>query len=189
MSILRPVLVLATVLVGFCFVIVSRDASARMWQRNGPAAAEDYLFITDNRGEGNIVMVMWFAPPMISPAQQPARELLSRYVVISTGAAKVDPATGLSQKASWPDPVLSTDKGLRLTPIPEAKMPPAAAGFVTAARSSVQQALGVLGQSTTWHVFEPGGVDACKPGELRVRYADETYTYKTPVPGCEVKPG
>ncbi len=189
MSIVRPVLVLAAVLVGFCFVIVSHDASARMWQRSGPAAAEDYLFITDNRGDGHLVVVMWFAPPMIPPAQQPARELLSRYVVISVVAAKVDPATGLSQNAPWPDPVLSTDKGLRLIPIPETKIPPTAAGFVTAARASMQQAMGAIGQSTTWHVFESGGVDACKPGELRVRYADETYTYKTPVPGCEVKPG
>lgn len=34
-------------------------------------------------------------------------------------------------------------------------------------------------------IYEAGSVNACRSGKLPVAYEGETYSYDTPLPGCE----
>jgi hypothetical protein len=47
-----------------------------------------------------------------------------------------------------------------------------------------RQSLGTFGQGMKVFVFDAAGVTSCKPGGLTVPFADETYTWQTPIPGC-----
>lgn len=157
-------------------------SQSRAWPRNGPSAA-DYLLINDNRGNGEIVMVYWIASPLIPPSGQAARELLDKYIVIGVvhahgtkeGTFTFDRPAALEASGAHDEPLQSLDMDT---------MPPAVVGTLAVLKSTLSRSLGAFGQGMQWFVFAGGSVHACAKGGMAVLFANEKYTYDTPVPGC-----
>jgi hypothetical protein len=155
---------------------------ARAWPRGGPSAS-DYLLINDNRGNGEVVLVYWIAPPMMPAASQAARDLLDKYIVIGVvhahgtkeGSFTFDRPSTLEARGAQDEPLQSLDMDT---------MPPAVVGTLAVLKSSFSRSLGTFGQGMQWFVFGGGSVHACSKGGMAVLFADEKYTYVTPVPGC-----
>jgi hypothetical protein len=74
--------------------------------------------------------------------------------------------------------------GSPLTPLAREDLPPATISLLTYLETIFRQTLGAMGKGTKVFIFNAGDVDACKEGELSVPLAGETYTWKTPIPGC-----
>jgi hypothetical protein len=181
-----------------CFVLMfpmlclfSNGAHARTWIREngGQAAAQDYLMITDQRPDGQFVLLMWLAPPMLSPNQADVRDVMSKYIVFMVMAGNMDEKTGIFTGSPAEAPVLLSKGVTELRRLPDEKIPPMVLAAITGGKAMFSQSMGSVGQSSNWYVFEPGDVDACKPGELSVKFKGELYNYRTPVPGCAVKAG
>jgi hypothetical protein len=157
-------------------------AEARPWKPSATAQASNYLSIIDNRDRHDMKMLLWMAPPMT--ANSAARRILSQYVILGVVRAR---STALGSFSFGPIPPLAvTDaSGHLLPPLAGEDIPPAVAGAVVAMGSVFAQALGPFGKGFHWFIFKADGVDACRPGGLRIPFAGEVYTYDTPVPGCE----
>ena len=155
---------------------------ARAWPRGAPSAS-DYLLINDNRGNGEVVLVYWIAPPMMPAASQAARDLLDKYIVIGIvhahgtkeGSFTFDRPSTLEARGAQDEPLQSLDMDT---------MPPAVVGTLAVLKSTFTRSLGAFGQGMQWFVFGGGSVHACSKGGMAVLFADEKYTYVTPVPGC-----
>jgi hypothetical protein len=111
------------------------------------------------------------------------REALDEYVVIGLihghaapdGTITFDPAVA---------PEVSDGNGLALKLVGSDNMPSALVATLTRIQTGFAQYFGALGQGTHWFVFEGGSVHACGKGGMSVLFADEKYTYDTPIPGC-----
>src|SRR5262245_2026091 len=68
-------------------------AEPRPWKPTESRLAQDYANIVDQRGKGDLVMLMWLVPESLPEEQPVGREILSRYVVLGAVHARVD-ATG-----------------------------------------------------------------------------------------------
>jgi hypothetical protein len=155
---------------------------SRAWPRGGPTAS-DYLLINDNRGGGEVVLVYWIASPMMPAASQAARDLLDKYIVIGVVHARgnkegnftFDQPRTLEARGAQDEPLQSLDMNT---------MPPAVVGTLAALKSTFSRSLGAFGQGMQWFVFDSGSVHSCLKGGMAVLFADEKYTYVTPVPGC-----
>lgn len=170
-------------------ILLAGSTTARTWPRGGPAEARDYLTIDDQRPGNELALILWLAPPMIDPQHSDAKKLLGQFVVVATTLATIEPVTGRLKIGPSSQPsALSTD-GRPLSLVPPEEWPPALNGALQAVKTAMAQSVGDIGKSISWYVFQPDGVDACKPGSLQVIFAGETYSYKTPVPGCEMKQG
>jgi len=141
--------------------------------------------INDNRGHGDIVMVMWLAPPIAEkgPTTQVARDLLDKCVVIGVVHAHVandgnfafDQVTDIQAADGRDQPLNSLNVNT---------MPPSVVGVLAAVQSLFARSMGALGQGIHWFAFDSGSVNACTKGGLAVSFAGEKYTYDTPFPGC-----
>ncbi len=170
-------------LVALLSVIAS--AQSRPWSRNPINLAQDYLIINDNRGHGDIVAVMWIAPPLIAnePTTQAARDMLDKYVIIGVvhghiskeGTFTFDQITELET---------ADKRGQPLKALNANTMPPIITGSLAMVQSIFTRSLGSLGQGVHWFAFEGGAAHACAKGGLTVSYGGEKYTYDTPIPGC-----
>jgi hypothetical protein len=164
-------------------------ASSRLWKPTPSRLAGDYAMINDSRPAGDLLLLMWFAPPMVRPEQPNAmqiRALLERYVFLSVAHARLDKTTG-TISAENIDALEARDaSGKPLTPVTRSNMSPTTAGTVTVIEKMFEQSLGAMGGGMKMFVFEPGDLGACKKGQLSVPFADETYTWDTPFPGCDV---
>jgi hypothetical protein len=71
----------------FLAVLLSTMApgQSRQWAHNPTDLASDYLTINDNRGGGEIVLIMWLAAPRF--AKGPTQDMLNKYVVIGVAHA------------------------------------------------------------------------------------------------------
>jgi hypothetical protein len=57
--------------------------------------------------------------------------------------------------------------------------------MLVAVEQMFRQSLGAMGKGTKMFVFDAGDVGSCKKGELDIPLAGDTYTWKTPFPGCQ----
>jgi hypothetical protein len=156
-------------------------ASARLWKPTPTQLALDYLTINHNKGaEGRVVLGWMASPTMSSPTMKP---LLDKYVVISiihTRPAPDGPVTYDDVQG-----VQVTDgSGQSLKELTGDAIPPALVGITAGASASFRQ--GTQGRGKMyWGIYEAGGVNACRSGKLLVTYDGETYSYDTPLPGCD----
>jgi hypothetical protein len=173
----------AALAVGLAFGLTAADA--RQWNPTPQALAQDYLQILHMKPGGEVVMVQWFAPPMVA-AQPEAAELLDKYVLIAVVHARLGP--GGTMLFDDIPPLKATDgDGTPLKLLTGGDIPKNVAQGVQALNGMLKQSIGAMGQGMKFFVFEPGAVKACGKGKLSIPYAGETYTYDTPIPGCQAQ--
>jgi hypothetical protein len=164
-------------------VLSAPSAMARNWKAAPADVARDYSQILDNRGNGEIVMSWWFSAPMLA-GYPDAQAALDKYVIIGVIHAHV--ATGGTMVFDPDNTVAARDgNGKALTLLTGSAIPPTVGGMLTSLEGMMSQALGQMGQGIRWDVFDAGAVHACGKGGLSVDYAGTTYTYDTPIPGCQ----
>jgi hypothetical protein len=167
-------------------------ASSRVWRATPDQLAQDYLTINDTRPGGELVLLLWFAPPMVRPGIGGGTELsavLERYVALMTVHGRLDKASGTMSFDDFDTLQANDQAGKPLTVVPKDKLPPTVAGVVTIMEGLYRQAAGAMGKGMKMFIFEAGSVDACKTGALSVPFAGETYTWTTPIPGCHQSAG
>jgi hypothetical protein len=162
-------------------------ASARVWKPTPEALAQDYAMIQDRRADGELLSIIWFAPTMLrpnSPGVDVATQILKRYIIIAVARGHLERATG---SLAFDDPNISEAKnatGKKLTLLPRNDLPPTAISMLAGMEGMFQQSLGAMGRGMKIFVFDAADVDACNAGMLAISLAGETYTWKTPMPGC-----
>jgi hypothetical protein len=164
------------------------------------AQAKDYLQITDKRSTGELVIVMWFAPPVF---KDPALSvLLDKYIFFGVLRAHKGQGDKLEFSAAE-SPVLSDGNGTSLKLFDDKTMPEDASQFVGVMTNGIGlfATIGAGGLKDNPHkdeiaatlknlhiyAFDNGGLHTCEKGQLHVKYADETYTFDMPIPGCPSK--
>jgi len=146
--------------------------------------AQDYSLISDSRDPHDIKMIFWLSPPIVPDG--PARAILDHYVIVGVVRGHLSPVETASFDAV--DTLKATDGGgtpLRL--LTGDDIPPTLNGAVTTMTSVFSQLLGPFGKGFHWFVFDAGSVHPCGDGGLSIPFADEVYTYQTPIPGCPAK--
>jgi len=161
-------------------------ALSRTWSPTPINLAQDYAIISDNRGSGDIVMVIWLAPPILpnDPTTKAARDMLDKYVVIGVAHAHI----GADGTATF-DQIATLDvadgSGAPLNLLNTSTMPPNVVGALAALQSAFGRSIGAFGQGVHWFAFDSGSAHACAKGGLAVSFAGVKYTYDTPMPGCQ----
>ena len=158
---------------------------ARQWSRTPAALAQDYAVIADNRGAGDVVMLMWLSAATLpdTPTTKIARDLIDKYVVLGIvhGHTQKDGAATFDKIA--PPAVSDADKK-PLVELDESALAPAMVGMLAMLKAGSGSLLGNLGRGVQWFVYDSGTVRSCARGGLLVAVESETYTYETPFPGC-----
>jgi hypothetical protein len=161
---------------------LSGGAFARKWPRTPRAQAQDYLTISDERGPGDLVLLVWLAPPLVDDAA--TRALLDQYVVLAVVHARL----GADHQASFArvTGLQALDgTGHPLAGLDGAALPADLRGPLSPLEAEVTQDLGGLGRGVQWFIFKGGPVHACaQGGPLSVPLDGTTYTFAPPVPGC-----
>jgi hypothetical protein len=156
-------------------------ASCRQWAHNPTDLASDYLTINDNRGSGEIVLIMWLAAPRF--AKGPTQDMLNKYVVIGVAHARTAKDGTMSfDRTTTLD--AANAEGNKLTLLDATTMPPTVVGAMATMQSVFNRALGQFGQGVQWFAFDGSAMQACTKGRLSIPFAGEKYTFDTPVPGC-----
>jgi hypothetical protein len=166
------------------FLTATLPANSRDWSQNPASLARDYLVINDNRGKGDMVVVMWLAPVMVEgETSQAARDLLENTTLIGVvhGRLAKDGTVSFERTNALE---VRDGSGNALTAFDTNTMPPAIVGTVSVLQSVFGRSFGQFGQGMQWFAFNSGAVHACGKGGLSVQYASEKYTYVTPIPGC-----
>jgi len=160
-------------------------ALSRTWSPTPINLAQDYAIINDNRGSGDVAIIIWLAPPMFpqDASTQTARDMLDKYVVIGVAHAHIaSDATMTFDQVATLDVVDGSGKALNS--LNTSTMPPTVVGALAALQSAFGRSIGALGQGVHWFAFDSGSVHACAKGGLTVPFAGVKYTYVTPIPGC-----
>lgn len=162
-------------------------ASSRSWKATPNAMARDYATINDTRPNGELVLLMWFVPPMVQPSATGATVLvatLQKYVVMMAVHGHLDKTTGTISFDDINTLEARDQADKPLTLVARSDLPPATTGMLAGVEALFRQSFGAMGNGMKMFVFEAGGVDACKKGRLSISLAGETYTWDTPIPGC-----
>jgi hypothetical protein len=166
---------------GLAVLAAALPSQARLWKPTPAQLAGDYTTISHNKGEGGRVMISWVAAPIMTGAI--LKQMMDKYVVLSI----VHTRTGTGGVTSWDDVqgVTVTDGNNQpLKEVPAADMPPMLVGFTASADAVVRQ--NTQGKAKNhWAIYEAGSLKACEKGKLLVTYDGETYSFDTPIPGCE----
>jgi hypothetical protein len=180
----------ATLAVALISLVALPPASSRVWKSTPDQIAKDYLTINDTRPGGELVLLMWFAPPMVRSDMSGAealRPILEKYVILMAVHGNLDKASGTLSFEDIETLQANDQTGKPLKLLMRDNLPPATAGIVAVVEGMLRQSLGTMGKGMKVFVFEAGGVGACKDSGLSIPLAGETYTWKTPVPGCAQK--
>lgn len=160
--------------------------AARQWKPTKTKKALEYLQIQYHLPGNEFVFIQWIAPAMVddTPQNAPARELLSKYVMISVAHARVN---SLGQwEHTDPSGVAIETKGTKIQkPLSNSELPPTVSGFLTVYSKIIANGMGPLGKHMMTMVFENPGIGDCREGVFWVRYVGERFEYKTPIPGCD----
>jgi hypothetical protein len=160
------------------FLTAAMPASARLWKPTPQQQIGDYLSITHNKGDGN-VMIVWMASPLVAGAAKP---IMDKYVIVSIVRTRRS-ADGVF---GWDDVQgvqVSDGAGNALKEVSSDQMPPLLVGVIATAEAAMRQSSQGRGK-IYWGVYEAGPISACQRGKLVVSFEGENYTYDTPVPGC-----
>ncbi len=155
----------------------------RAWKPDAQALARDYAIITDGRNSRDINVIFWLNSAMVPPGA--ARQILETYVIVGVAHTHMDVGGAMSHETT--DTLDVADgSGAKLRLLRNDDMPPTVKGIVTTVTGMFGQSLGAFGKGMQWFVFESGSVRTCEKGGLAVSFANEVYTYETPIPGCSV---
>jgi hypothetical protein len=174
----KAVAVLA--ILGAC-AFAAPPANARVWNASPKAKAMDYLQIIDEDGT-SFRMVLWYAAPLAPNG--PVRQLLDQYVILAISDSAIH-ANGI---VTFVTPASVEAWGAdekKLVALADNDIPPTIQGAMVTLRGVLNQSLGAAGHNVELLVFDPGSVRACGQGKLSVAFDGKTYTYDTPVPGCQ----
>jgi hypothetical protein len=183
---------LAAVLIVLAAVLLALAAAlpvqSRIWKGSPTELARDYVTISDTRGNGEFILLMWFVPQMVSPdtpGMSVLKPLLDKYVLLMAAHAKLDKTTA---RLSFEDidAIDAKDQaGKPLAPVARKDLPPTLTGMLAVVETMFRQSAGAMGQGMKMSVFDAGAVNSCKRGGgLAVVLGGETYTWQTPIPGC-----
>ena len=164
-------------------MLMALPALARPWNPQGATLAQEYSVITDSRPNHDIVQVFWMTWPMTATNSQTVRDLLDHYIIMGVSHGSLGPGGQMTFDKEEGVEAVGLD-GTPLKAVPEDRYPPAVNGTVTTMGAFMRQSMGAMGAGMKFLVFESNGVRACEKGRLSVKYAGETYTYDTPIPGC-----
>jgi hypothetical protein len=170
------------------FALGASPALSRQWKATPEALARDYAGINDQRPGGELVVALWFVPQMVpdnSRGAEVAKAMLQNYVVVVVAHGRLQSVTGTMSFENVDALPAMDQSGKQLTPVARDNLPPTNAGMLTALESSLRQTLGAMGNGMKMFVFDAGDVGSCKRGQLSVLFANETYTWDTPFPGCQ----
>jgi hypothetical protein len=158
---------------------MAAPASARLWKPTPQQQVADYLSITHNKSDGRVDIV-WLAAPMVAITAKP---IIDKYVVITIGRIRRGPDGAVI----WDDVQgvqVSDGAGNALKEVSADQMPPLLIGMIATAEAAARQ--NSQGKSKVfWGVYEAGTVNACQRGKLNIVFEGETYSFDTPVPGCD----
>jgi hypothetical protein len=163
------------------------SAVSRLWKALPDAIARDYARIEDGRSNGEMVIVMWFAPPTVradAPGGNNLVQTLQKYTVILALHARIENPTGTATFEEINTLQARDANGKPLILLAREDLPPTTVGLLTTLEAFFRQSLGAMGKGLKTFVFNAGNVDACKEGQLSVPLAGEVYTWNTPFPGC-----
>ena len=165
-------------------------AEARQWRATPMALAQDYVQIVDQRSPRELVVVFWVSPQLIqqAPANKLARQLLAKNMVVGVVHADISPGGSFTFRTPEAPTVDVAPRGPQIN-LPDSKIEPAALGVIEILRQSLGQALGPAGKGIRWFTFDGSNVNSCKAGAFAIKYADEAYTFETPIPGCDHQRG
>jgi hypothetical protein len=172
---------IAATAVAMAVVLGASPSWARLWKPTPQQLAADYLTLIHNKGSEGRVTVSWVAASAAIGVV--FQQLMEKYVVISIVHARTEP----DGTTSWDDVqgVQVTDgNGQALKEVPLDEAAPAIAGFTASATAILRQNSQGKGK-VHWGIYQAGSVNACRPGKLLVSYDGETYSFDTPIPGCQ----
>jgi hypothetical protein len=139
--------------------------------------AEDYATIVDQRGRGDLVMLLWLVPESLPEDQHVAREILSKYVVLGALHAKMD-ATGTFSFDDVNSLNISDSSGRPLVALDNSSMPPTITGTIATVQAIMGQAAGPFGRGFHWFVYRGDTVNSCQKGGMSIQFANETIRTK-----------
>jgi hypothetical protein len=157
----------------------STICAARPWKPTPEALALEYSQIEDARNH-ETVLIWWLTPPSIKPPDPTGT--LDKYVIIGVVDAHYDDLGNITFAPA--DTLQASVNGRPLSLLTPATMPPAVSGILTVMQNMLGKSLGPMGQGIRWFVFDGGSFHSCGSGQLSVPYANETYTFDAPIPGC-----
>ena len=160
-------------------MLFSTVCLARPWKQTPDGLALDYSQIVDQR-DHETVLIWWLTPPSIKPPDTTGT--IDKYVLIGVIDAHYDDLGNITFQPAETLQISANGKPLKL--LTPATTPPTVAGVLTVMQSMLTGSLGKMGQGVRWFVFDGGSFHACGSGQLSVPYANETYTYDAPIPGC-----
>jgi hypothetical protein len=158
-------------------------SQARLWKPTPQQLAGDYATIVHNKGDQGRVTIGWAASPAFPNLV--LKQVLDRYIVISI----VHAVTGPDGSTLWDDIAgvqVLDGNNQPLKEVAPDNIPPGLAGFIATSAAAMRQNTQGKGKISL-RVYEPGSVNACTAGKLLVAYDGETYSFDTPIPGCEKK--
>jgi len=170
------------------FALGASPALSRQWKVTPEALARDYGVITDQRPDGELVMAMWFVPQMVpanSTGADIATAMLQKYVIVTVAHGRIQRASGTISFENVDALTARNQSGKPLTLVARDSLPPTNVAMLSALESFMRQTLGAMGNGMKMFVFDAGDVGSCKRGQLSVLFANETYTWDTPFPGCQ----
>jgi hypothetical protein len=169
-----------------CAIVSGFDFSpafARAWKPTSIQIAGEYAQINHAKNATDFVNIRWWAPPTVQQGT-PLPGILEKYIVISVVHFHVNQPGGAISFDGIDTLEARDDADKPLALIPRNELPPAAVGVLAALEAAFRQSLGRLGDGTKFFVFDAGTVRACEKGGISIPFADETYTWQTPLPGC-----
>lgn len=177
----------AALLAAIVFGVGCLPASARIWKPTPAKLATDYAVINDFRPPGDLILLMWFAPPVVrqdAANSAQIRALMDKYIFLAVVHGHFEKTTGAVSFENIDTLEAKDAAGKLLTAVDRSSMPPTTVGTVAVIERLFQQAFGAMGRGMKMFVFDSGDVHACQKGELSVPFAGDTYTWETPIPGC-----
>lgn len=165
-------------------------AEARQWRATPMALAQDYVHIVDQRSPSELVMIFWVSPQLIQqiPANKPGRQLLAKNMVVGVVHADISPGGSFTFRTPMAPTVDVAPRGPQIN-LPDSKIEPAALGMIESFRQIFGRALGPIGKGIRWFTFDGNNVKSCAAGAFAIKYANEAYTFETPIPGCDHQRG
>ncbi len=166
-------------------MVFAPDGFARQWKPSSLQAAQEYLNLNHSLKNGDQILLMWIAPQYIeqSKSTEPARKLLKQYTLLGISHYNVD-NTGVFNITKIDDISIELSNSKVLKPVDEDKLPPLIPTFTTFLSKALAGGMGRIGKSIKYYTFDAGGIDGCGGEMFFVKYLDERYEFKAPIPGC-----
>lgn len=158
-------------------------AQSRNWKPDAAALAQDYSTISDFRNPQDGRLLFWMNSAQTRAQDGLTRTILDNYIILGVARIRISPLGAITfDPIDTITPTYGDSRPLRVLPLEE--LPPVPKGVITIMTETMRQTLGPMGKGIHWFIFEAGSVRACGTGILTIPFADETYTYETPFPGC-----